>query len=77
MENMLSEEIELEKVCQMPKPHDVIFPERRSMTDSKLLCAKLGGKLSVVADQDKQDNLITKFNTKIAGKFIFGKWKSN
>ena len=79
---MLSEEIELETVCQVPKPQDVIFAERRSMTDSKLLCAKLGGKLTVVTDQDHQDNLITKFNTKLAGKLISGKlisgtWPSN
>ena len=72
LENMISEEINLEEVCQLPKPKDVVFPERRSMIDSKLLCTKLGGKLTVVIDQRKQDELIRKFNTKLAGMYILG-----
>lgn len=72
MENMISEEINLEEVCQLPKPQDIVFPERRSMIDSKLLCTKLGGKLTVVTDQKKQDELIRKFNSKLAGVYAIG-----
>ena len=75
MENMLSEEIDMEEVCQLPKPQDVIFPERRSMMDSKLLCTKLGGNLTVVTDQRKQEELIRKFNAKLAGIYTLGERK--
>ena len=72
LENMISEEINLEEVCQLPKPKDVVFPERRSMTDAKLFCTKLGGKLTIVSDQRKQDELIRKFKTKLAGMYTLG-----
>ena len=73
---MLSEEIDMEEVCQLPKPQDVVFPERRSMTDSKLMCTKLGGKLTVVNDLKKQDELIARFNTKLAGIYTLGEGKT-
>ena len=72
LENMVLEETNLEEVCQLPKTQDVVFPERRSMIDSKLLCTKLGGNLTVVTDQTTQDQLISKFNSKLAGLYTIG-----
>jgi hypothetical protein len=61
LENMVIEKATLEAVCQLPKPKDVLFPERRSMTDVKMLCNKMGGNTTVVKSVADQDRLTEHF----------------
>ena len=57
----------MDEVCLLPKPKNTIFPELRTNEDSHLLCNKLGGEMTVVDSQDKQDALIKEYR-EILGK---------
>ena len=51
----------VEEVCLLPKPKDVLFPEYRTNENLHLLCNKLGGHITVVDSQSKQDYLVEEF----------------
>ena len=53
--------MEMEEVCQLPQPKDILFPEYRTNTDTHILCNKLKGHLSVANTRDKMNLLIDKF----------------
>ena len=59
---MSIEQWSLDTVCILPEPRDVVFPETMTVPNSKLLCNKLGGKMTVVSGQTHQDELIAYFN---------------
>ena len=72
LENMDVEEWSLDTVCILPEPRDVVFPGTKTVPDTKLLCNKLGGKMTVVKDQTHQDELITYFNNHMGGQNSWG-----
>ena len=67
------EEWSLNTVCILPEPRDIVFPETKTVPDSKLLCNKLGGKMTVVTDQTHQDELIAYFNNHMKDQASWGK----
>ena len=57
-----------EEVCQLPKPEDILFPEQRTYSAAKLMCEKVGGKLTVVDSDQKLKKLVNIFKKKKANK---------
>ena len=55
---MVKETRPFEEVCLLPKPRSIVFPELRSNSDSKLLCNKLKGELTVITSNEKQEELL-------------------
>ena len=51
----------VEEVCLLPKLKDVLFPEYRTNENLHLLCNKLGGQITVVDSQSKQNYLVEEF----------------
>lgn len=74
LENMTAKETSLDKVCILPDARDIVFPETKTVPDTKLLCNKLGGKITVVADQTHQDDLIAYFNNHMKDQNSWGMW---
>ena len=72
LENMDAEDWSLDTVCILPEPRDVVFPGTKTVPDTKLLCNKLGGKMTVVKDQVHQNELITYFNNHMGGQNSWG-----
>ena len=52
---------EMDEICLLPRPKDIIFPEPRTNADFHLLCNKLKGHLSVSDTQSNMDSLIEEF----------------
>jgi hypothetical protein len=55
---MVEEEMNVSRICQIPKPKDVLFPQLRKMSDARLLCNKLKGHITVVESAKEQEELI-------------------
>ena len=51
LENMVVDNLSVDEICLLPKPRDVLLPEKRTFPDHMQLCNKLGGK-STVARSD-------------------------
>lgn len=69
LENMVSENRSIDEVCQLPKPTDVLFPEKRNMSDFKLLCDRMGGHVTVVNSTEKQSRLVKQFGEELPGQY--------
>ena len=54
-------ELTKEDLCLLPKPRDIVFPEKRTFADSTLLCRKLKGQLTITDSLAKQEALIAEF----------------
>ena len=54
-------EKEMNEICLLPQPKDILFPEARTNADFHLLCNKLKGHLSVSDTQSSMDALIEEF----------------
>jgi hypothetical protein len=55
--NMVEEEMNISSICQIPKPRDVLFPQLRTMSESRLLCNKLKGQMTLVDSAETQEKL--------------------
>ena len=62
-------EMDMEEVCQLPQPKDIIFPEHRTNEDAHLLCNKLKGHLSVADNQESMSVLIEEFKKQMPEAF--------
>ena len=51
-------EKDMEEVCLLPQPKDILFPEYRTYEDFNLLCNKVNGHISVADSQSKMNALI-------------------
>ena len=69
LENMVRDNKSQEEVCLLPEQRDIVFPELRSYHDTKLLCKKVGGKMTVVTNDDMQKNLVEIFKKTLAEKY--------
>ena len=58
-----------EDVCLLPKKRDIVFPELRTYHDTKRLCKKVGGKMTVVTDDEIQKRLVETFKKTLAEKY--------
>ena len=54
-------EKEMDEICLLPQPKDILFPEARTNADFHLLCNKLRGHLSVSDTKSAMDALIEEF----------------
>ena len=54
-------EKEMNEICLLPEPKDILFPEARTNSNFHLLCNKLRGHLSVSDTQSSMDALIEEF----------------
>ena len=54
-------EKEIEEICLLPQPKDILFPEARTNADFHRLCNKLGGHLSVSDTHSSMGALIEEF----------------
>ena len=55
-----------EEVCQLPEPEDILFPEQRTYYTAKLMCEKVGGKMTIVDSDQKLRKLLNTFKKKKA-----------
>ena len=62
-------EKEMEEICLLPQPKDILFPEYRTNADFHLLCNKLKGHLSVADTQSSMDALIEEFKMQMPDAF--------
>jgi hypothetical protein len=69
LENMIAEKRSIDEVCQLPVPKDVLFPEKRNMSDVKLLCNRMGGNVSVVKDKEMQTRLVEQFQIRLPDQY--------
>ena len=69
IDNMVRETLTVEDVCLLPKPKHVVFPEKRSNADSKRLCNKLKGELTVITSEKMQDELVNSYKTSIPEQY--------
>ena len=53
-----------EEVCQLPEPEDILFPEPRTYSGTKLLCEKVGGQMTVVNNNHTLMKLVDTFKKK-------------
>ena len=54
-------EKDINEICLLPQPKDILFPEARTNADFHLLCNKLRGHLSVSDSQSSMNALIDEF----------------
>ena len=52
--NMTKVEMSLDEICIPPRPGHVLFPEKRTMESLKLICTRVGGKVSVIKSNQTQ-----------------------
>ena len=57
---MVSESIEDSELCKPIIPGHIFFPEKRNMTSAISLCKKMKSSMSVVENEDIQQELIQK-----------------
>ena len=58
-------EKEMDEVCLLPQPKNILFPEYRNNADMHLICNKLKGHLTVADSQEIQEALIREFKTQM------------
>ena len=58
-----------EEVCLLPKRRDIPFPELRTYDETKLLCNKVGGKITVVVNDEMQRGLVETFKKTLGEKW--------
>ena len=59
----------MDEICLLPKPKNIIFPEFRTHEDSHLLCQKLRGGMTVVDSRAKQHALVEEYKKALPGTF--------
>ena len=59
----------VEEVCQLPKPEDVIFPEKRSYVGHQRMCNKMRGRVTVVKSDPMMDRLIDVFKATLPNHY--------
>ena len=69
LQHLIQDTKSKDEVCLLPKKRHIVFPELRSYHDTKLLCQKVGGKITVVMDKEMQRQLITAFKKTLAEKY--------
>jgi hypothetical protein len=69
LENMVSEKRSIIEVCQLPVPRDVLFPEKRNMSDVKLLCNSMSGNVTVIKNKDMQNKVVEQFKTELPDEY--------
>ena len=62
MTNMVKERIEDIDLCKPLRPGNVFFPEPRNFTSMISLCKKMRAKVTVVENENIQNELLEKFN---------------
>lgn len=58
---MIEMKLSADSICTLPKTHDILLPELRSLINAKQTCKKLKGKVTVVTDASMQERLVAKF----------------
>ena len=62
LKNVASDSVSSDKLCDIKSlPADVLFPERRTMPDHRLLCNTMKGTVAVAEDQEATRSLVEKF----------------
>ena len=58
--NMTEIQLTLDEICIPPRPGHVLIPEKRSMESLQLVCTQIGGKVSVIKDNETQIEMSAK-----------------
>ena len=69
LQHLIQDSKSKDEVCLLPKKRHIVFPELRPYHATKLLCQKVGGKITVVMDKEMQRQLIRTFKKTLAEKY--------